>query len=51
MKTAGGETPLTLSGGAQFDVGDTVVAQIEKEKKSFCKEDPEADACTVYSDH
>lgn len=35
----------------QFDLGDTAVAQTENEKKTFCKEDPEADACPVYSDH
>lgn len=48
---AGEETSFSLSGGAQFDLGDIAVAQIENEKKTFCKEEPEADACPVYSDH
>ena len=30
MKRASGETPLSLSGGAQFDLGDTAVAQIDR---------------------
>lgn len=40
MKRAGGETPLRLSGEAEFNLGGTAVAQIENEKKTFARKTP-----------